>query len=482
MTSEDELLEAVASIDDQSSSAEITSFLQRVAGARLNLIAKRNLIDQLKTRIHGHKRGLGLGVLQQELSTFERNFPERRGPPWREHLDYDHSGEIRATARNILTALKNAPEWQGVLQLNEFQQLPWIRARPPWLWAGQAWTPGPFIDADEARTLVWMQDNGIQCQPQALRPALAIAFDDLRFHPVREYLDGLVWDRQPRLDQAPTYYFGVEPIANYTEYVFAKWMISAVARIYQPGCMVKYCLILEGPQDLKKSMALETLGSPWFTDDIATLGSKDSQLQVGNAWIVELAELDSIQKADISAIKAFVSRKVDRFRKPYGRNIVEQPRQSVLAGTINPTDGYLKDDTGNSRFWPLTCTAIDIDALAVDRDQLWAEAVCRYQAGEKWYLVEDDARQTALAEQERRTSPEVWFSTIADYLNETPQGLVQKRQRVTIEEILKEALNIKPGDTGFNRSSQIRIGYVLRQLKWRQDPKSGERPRPYFRP
>jgi predicted P-loop ATPase len=168
-----------------------------------------------------------------------------------------------------------------------------------------------------------------------------------------------------------------------------------------PGCKNDCALILEGPQGLKKSTALRVLGEPWFTDDIADIGSKDAQLQIRGAWIIEWSDLDAMSRVDISKVKAFMSRAIDRFRPPYGHRLVELPRESVFAGTTN-SDSYLRDVTGARRFWPVRCGVIDIDSLKQDRDQLWAEAVVRFRDGASWWLEKQFLVEAAEMEQAER--------------------------------------------------------------------------------
>jgi hypothetical protein len=149
------------------------------------------------------------------------------------------------------------------------------------------------------------------------------------------------------------------------------------------------CLILEDPQGSRKSTALKTLAGPYFADELADLGTKDSALQTQGVWIIELSELDSLGRAEVSRIKAFMSRTTDRFRPPYGNRLIESPRQCVFAGSVNHSS-YLRDDSGGRRFRPVACGRIDIDRLARDRDQLWAEAKALFRA--RLRLVVGDSR------------------------------------------------------------------------------------------
>jgi hypothetical protein len=337
----------IGQLNDESPPEAVTAIVDRIAACATDEIMREALLKTVKAQTDTSVRSMLAHI--DRAAKAARKKPARSGQDWRDSLSRNRDGEPYATASNVLIALRGAPQWQGVLALNEFNQRPMLVGKPPWT---QEWDkPRPFSDADEARTLVWMQENGIPlCRMEAVHQALAVAIDDNRYHPVRDYLEALVWDGKPRLDWWLTYFLGVKPIEHYTSPVGRCWMISAVARIYQPGCQAKYCLVLEGDQDLGKSTALEVLGGEWYTDDIAELGTKDSAMQAGNAWIVELAELDSVRKAHIAAVKAFISRKVDRFRKPFGRYIISQERQCILAASINPGAEYLADETGNVRF------------------------------------------------------------------------------------------------------------------------------------
>jgi hypothetical protein len=317
---------------------------------------------------------------------------------WKARLLCTETGKPKGLFANALIALRHAPEWEGVLRFNEFSFCPVIVNPPPWGdWAqvGHAWT-----DNDTRLACAWLQANHIEVSISITSEAIQAAAQQDKFHPVREYLESLHWDGEPRVDMWLTRYLGVEA-SNYTSAVGRRWLISAVARIMKPGCKADCCLILEGPQGLKKSSALMALGGDWFTDEIAEFGSKDASLQMSGVWIIELGELDCLSRSEGSRIKAFMSRSTDRFRPPYGRHVIESPRQCVFAGTVNHST-YLRDETGARRFWPVECHDIDLAALEQDRDQLWAEALTLYDDDHRWWLETDQLNKEAELEQKSR--------------------------------------------------------------------------------
>ena len=222
-------------------------------------------------------------------------------------------------------------------------------------------------------------------------------------------------DGTARLDLWLMTYLGVAD-THYARAVGARWLSSAVARIYIPGAKTDCVLILEGPQGIKKSSALMTLAEPWFTDRLSDLGSKDAAMETKGVWIIEVAELDSMSRTEVGAIKAFISRTHDRFRPPYGKRLVDLPRHCVFAGSVNPEGGYLKDATGGRRFWPVLCTTINVERLRADRDQLWAEARDRFRADEPWWLETLELNEAATREQDERYQGDAWEEPIQQYL------------------------------------------------------------------
>jgi len=217
-------------------------------------------------------------------------------------------------------------------------------------------------------------------------------------------------------------YCGVESSGEHPN-IFAmavgeKFLISAIARVMEPGCKVDTLLVLEGQQGIFKSMVPRILaGDQYFSDQLGEMGSKDASLQLRGVWIVELSELDALNRVESSRAKSFFSQQTERFRLPYGHRLVVIKRQFVFVGTTN-SDTWLKDETGGRRYWPVRCRSIDIEALKRDRDQLWAEALHAYKTGTKWWLEDKDTIEEAIEEQRGRYAEDVWQEKVMQFAAE----------------------------------------------------------------
>ena len=404
---------------------------------------------------------------------------------WRARLIKSDRGKQLPVVANALVALRNAPEWEGVLAFDESSLNTIAKKRPPW--EDRREVPFNWTDEDDIRTADWLQHQGIMATTVTASQAVQTTARDHSFHPIRDYLDSLKWDGIKRIDDWPTPYLGVDP-SDYARAVGAKWLIGAVARIYQPGCKNDCCLILEGEQGTLKSTALRTLTAPWFTDDIAELGTKDSALQTRGVWLIELSELDSMTRSDVGRIKSFMSRATDRFRPPFGRRPIECPRECSFAGTVNHSN-YLRDETGGRRFWPVKCGAINIDELRRDRDQLWAEAVHQYRAGANWWLDEKHLVQAAVDEQQQRYEGDPWDDPIASWVRKPERrtdsvgnplaDMTSTSDSVTITDILAHCIG-KRTDL-WTQADKIRVGRCLRAQGWESYQKysPGDRERRY---
>jgi predicted P-loop ATPase len=198
---------------------------------------------------------------------------------------------------------------------------------------------------------------------------------------VREYLDGLVWDKHPRVDRWLIDY-GKAVDAPYIRAVSRLMLVAAVRRVRQPGCAFDEMLILEGPQGIGKSTALQILAGPWYGNDLPIGADVRHFMEVtAGKWIVEASELRAMGSGDVNALKACLSRTEEMVRMPYAREATKVPRQFIVVGTTSVTD-YLRDPTSNRRLWPVRVDRFDLDRLRADRDQLWAEAASIEAAGE----------------------------------------------------------------------------------------------------
>lgn len=236
-------------------------------------------------------------------------------------------------------------------------------------------------------------------------------------HPVREYLDGLQWDRTERIDRWLVTYAGAQD-SEYVRAVGGLFLVAAVRRVREPGCKFDEMLVLESPQGTNKSEALSCMAvnEDWFSDDLPlNADSKVVMESTAGRWIVELAELKGMRRSDVEHVKALLSRRVDKARMAYGRMTTEQPRQCVFFGTTNNTE-YLRDMTGNRRFWPVAMEIMDVKALRRDRDQLWAEAATREARGDSIRLPER-LWAAAGAEQAGRVEIDPFFEMLCSRLD-----------------------------------------------------------------
>ena len=268
------------------------------------------------------------------------------------------------------------------------------------------------------------------------------------------------WDGEHRIDTWLSEYLGAEESA-YIRSAGKKWLIGAVARAMESPVKMDCVLILEGSQGAGKSTALRILGGQWFSDAAFQIGDKDGYQQMLGVWIMELAELDSFNKAESTRAKSFFATDSDRYRPPYGKRVVEYPRQCVFAGSTNQ-DSYFKDSTGNRRYWPVKCGEINLKALARDRDQLFAEALIGYKTGDSWHVTENE-KQLFEREQGDRFLDDAWEALVVAYLD-APERIT--RQQIELAEIFTGALNMEP--MTWRPPEQTRLAQILQRLGWKK--------------
>lgn len=322
---------------------------------------------------------------------------------WAEQLQRTQDGKIKSTIDNVLIILDGAPELKGKFALNKFAgrgevlgALPWDRTATRRLWC----------DTD-SNGLYWYMERfwGITNRGN-IDSALDIHASEHAFNEVQDFIDGLAWDGEPRLDTLFIEYLGARD-TPYNRAVCRKAFTAAIARAMRPGCKYDNMLILSGPQGIGKSTLLDKMSRGWFNDSIRTFEGKDASELLQGVWLVEVSELDAFRRTDVARIKQFLSLRADRYRAAYGRHVKELPRCCVFFGSTNTTD-FLQDTTGNRRFWPVDVGEQPHDKT-VWRDltddvirQIWAEAKVRWQTGEQLYLTGMVEEEAKLKQEEHR--------------------------------------------------------------------------------
>ena len=386
--------------------------------------------------------------------------PSAPSPDWLRDCCVDEKGRIVPNVASALTALRTAPEICDCFAFDEMQRAS-ILVKPLPLWnspAATACVARPIRDADVVQLQEWLQRQGIpRIGVHTVHDAVEARALERAFHPIRDYLEAREWDGEPRLNSWLTNYLGVEP-TPYGSAIGRMFLIAMVARIFQPGAKCDYMLVLEGPQGLLKSSACKALAGDWFSDSLPDITSgKDASQHLRGRWLIEIAELSALSKAETTLLKAFLTRQSERYRPAYGRQEVHEPRQCCFIGTTNNSI-YLKDETGGRRFWPVAISRVDIAALTRDRDQLFAEAVDAYGSDAKWWPDADFERAHIAPEQEARREIDAWTDTIANY--------VEYKGTVLVSEVAREALGIENRHIG--TADQRRITKILIGLGWKR--------------
>lgn len=302
---------------------------------------------------------------------------------WLKTLEADKRGNYLPTIDNFLKILRNDPNIKGKLSANEFDYRLYVKGGVPWNGATKL---RELDDDDEAGIRHYFEQKYGMYHTAKSKDAFALACKDSPFHPVKDYLNGLVWDGIPRLDTLFIDQLGV-PDSPYTRAVTRKSLVAAVARVMRPGIKYDYMPVAIGAQGKGKSSLLFDLGKEWFSDTLDSVTGKEAYMQIQGAWLIELAELSAVKKAEVEAVKHFISKREDRYRVPFSRHNAIFKRQGVFFGSTNDTS-FLKDATGNRRFWPLVVTK-KYKPGSIDPDPIWAEAVHFYKQGEELYLSEE---------------------------------------------------------------------------------------------
>ena len=424
-------------------------------------------------------------LAKERAAKAAEDFGDVTGTDWQKILTLDRNGQIKDTLSNIANIIRYDDNLKPIV-FNEFKaaldvvgQLPWKQVKPGW------------GDADLACAKVYFEHvYGIWSPAKFKDALLAVVSAERPYHPIKEYLNNLHWDGKDRVDRLLIDYLGAED-TEYVRAVTRKTLCAAVGRIYQPGIKFDSIMVLIGPQGIGKSTLYSILGKQWYSDSLSISDMKDKTAaeKLQGYWILELGELAGIKKMDVETVKSFISRTDDKFRQAYGVNVESHPRQNIVVGSTNAESGFLRDVTGNRRFWPVHVSgkgklhAWDLK----DVDQIWAEAIDKFKAGEELFLkgsvadkayveqqesMEADDRQGLIEDYLERLLPDNWdrldlyqrrsFLSGSEFGPASVQGTV-KRTRVCIMEIWCECLgkereNIKRTDTFEIESILMKIG------------------------
>ncbi|MCI8916904.1 MAG: virulence-associated protein E [Oscillospiraceae bacterium] len=386
------------------------------------------------------------------------------------------TGLPKATIDNVWIVLEHDPLLKGKFALNSFAGRGEVLGALPW----DGRTVRRLWDDNDNEGLYWYMERYHHITGgRKIDGALSLHSTSHAFNEIQDFLNGLTWDGVPRLDTLFVDYLGAAD-TPYTRAVTRKAFTAAVARAMVPGSKYDNMLILSGPQGLGKSTLLDKMSRGWFNDSIRTFEGKEASELLQGVWLVEISELDAFRSSDVARIKQFLSLRTDRFRAAYGRHVKELPRCCVFFGTTNTKD-FLRDRTGNRRFWPVDVGAAPATKsvwadLPREVEQIWAEAVVRWQLGEPLYLHGDLEEAAKIKQEEHREAstregivldflakqvPEDWQKWPLDRRRMFWAGAVQgeiklvDRDRVCALEVWCEALNGQPKDIQYRDSAEI---------------------------
>ncbi|MGE0373451.1 MAG: VapE domain-containing protein [Gammaproteobacteria bacterium] len=374
----------------------------------------------------------------------------------------ESTGAVKPTLANLQIVLNGSDEFRGLMRMNRFSQRIVKTRGTPWESFSNEWTP-----TDSVLLRAWLSSHHLgEYAKQDIRDGVIAAAEASGFHPVRDYLTSLQWDGKPRIALWLAVYLGASlgrgmKLKDYVDAVGRMFLIGAVKRVMEPGCKFDSVLVLEGGQGIGKSTALSILGGEWHADTPITIGDKDALQAIQGVWLYELAEIEGFTSVEAFKVKALLSSHTDRFRPSYEPQVVEFLRQAVFVGTTNQIADYLRDNTGNRRYWPVMVRKLDREALAEDRDQLWAEAFTRWQEGALCYIGRDDPLWPLFeSEQELRATVDPWETAIAQYIDGCPAGY---RDQFHTLQLLRDALLMDVNRID-QRASAMRIGKVMRSI------------------
>lgn len=343
-------------------------------------------------------------IFKEKQESAAEDFDEEDPDAWKKKLEYeDKSLQLRNTLRNLTLILENDPNLRDIV-FNQHLDGMEIKGDVPWKHPSKFWR-----DADDAQLISYVDENYGTFSQRNYDIAVAKVTDDRSYHPIREFLQALPeWDKVERVDTLLIDYLGAAD-NKYVRAVTRKTLCAAACRVLNPGCKFDTMLVLNGSQGIGKSTLIAKLGGEWFSDSLSLNDTKDKTAaeKLQGYWILEIGELAGLRKAEVETLRSFLSRQNDIYRASFGKRTTPHPRQCVFFGTTNAGSGYLRDTTGNRRFWPVKTpgggSKRSWDVTQEDVLQIWAEVMHYVKAGEKLYL---DPEVEALAKAEQREAME----------------------------------------------------------------------------
>ena len=343
-------------------------------------------------------------IFKEKQDSAAGDFDEEDSECWKKKLEYeDKSLQLKNTLRNLTLILENDPKLKDIV-FNQHLDGMEIKGSVPWKHPSKFWR-----DADDAQLISYVDENYGTFSQRNFDIAVAKVTDDRSYHPIREFLQTLPeWDKVERVDTLLIDYLGAAD-NKYVRAVTRKTLCAAACRVLNPGCKFDTMLVLNGSQGIGKSTLIAKLGGEWFSDSLSLNDTKDKTAaeKLQGYWILEIGELAGLRKAEVETLRSFLSRQNDIYRASFGKRTTPHPRQCVFFGTTNAKSGYLRDTTGNRRFWPVKTlgggSKCSWDVTQEEVLQIWAEVMHYVKAGEKLYL---DPEVEALAKAEQREAME----------------------------------------------------------------------------
>lgn len=371
---------------------------------------------------------------------------------------------LLSTLSSIADHLRANPDWKDRLQFNEFHNRSEILNGHDML--------EPIGDMHVLQVQERLQNDGFtKAGKETVRDALTLVSGELTYHPIRDWLAGLhgKWDKIARADHWMVECLGCDD-TPYVRAIGRMFIVAMVARIMRPGCQADYMLVLEGAQGLMKSRFCRVLAGDDAFDDNVPLLERDpvrASMALRGKWLLEVSEMDTFKRANMDTLKAFVTRRVEHFTPKYSRSGVAEPRQCLFIGTMNGRFGY-QDPSGARRFWPVEVHDIDPDRLAGMRDQLFAEAVTLFDAGEQWWPDIHFEEVEIKPQQEERHEVEPWTARIEPWLaGQVPGQATKPAPPVTLLQIWTDCIGGRL--EAYGRSESLRISEALRLIGWIED-------------